>query len=96
MTEKSAQPEKRDFSCEILSFIVIAILSELSHFWFILIAIGIAILFWVIMVVLAKLMLFAAKAFSWGTRAELSNDIKPGDIGNQVFPPAKIRQSVDC
>ena len=33
---------KRDFSCEIISAVVLVLLSALSHFWYIAIVVGIA------------------------------------------------------
>ena len=39
MAETADNPKKSDYSCEILSFIVLIILSALSHFWYVLIAI---------------------------------------------------------
>jgi hypothetical protein len=50
------EPNKGDYSCEIMSFPVLAILSALSHFWFIIIAICIGMLLWVTIVLLGQLM----------------------------------------
>jgi hypothetical protein len=96
ITEKADEPEKRDYSCEIISFVVLVFLSELSHFWYIVIAICIAILFWGAILLLGKLALSAASTFSWRLLARRTNDRKAGDSGNQVFQPSEIRQSLDC
>jgi len=96
ITEKADEPEKRDYSCEIISFIVLVLLSELSHFWYIVIAICIAILFWGAIFLLGKLALSAAGSFAWRLRVRSTNDGKAGDSGYQVFQPSEIRQSLDC
>jgi hypothetical protein len=96
ITEKAHEPEQRDYSREIISFVVLVILSELSHFWYIVIAICISILFGGAIFMLGKLALSAASTFSWRLRARRTNDRKAGDSGNQVFQPSEIRQSLDC
>jgi hypothetical protein len=96
MTEKADDPKKRDYSCEIISFIVLFILSELSHFWYIAIAICIGIIFWGAVVLLGKLILSAARMFSRHLGARPANNRKTADSGDQVFLPRKIRQTVDC
>ena len=47
----------RDYSCELLSFIVLFVLSALSHFWFIMIAICIGIGLWGAGIVLSRIFL---------------------------------------
>jgi hypothetical protein len=96
MTERTGETKKRDYSCEIISFMVIIVLSELSHFWYIVIAFCFAALCWGAIVMLGKLAIFAARKFSWPLRASQTTDRKAGDIGSQVFQPSKIRQSLDC
>jgi hypothetical protein len=96
MAERAEEPKERDYSCEIISFVVLVILSELSHFWYIMIAICIAVLFWGAIVLLGQLAVLAASTFSWRPRARRANDGRADDSGNQVFQPSKIRQSVDC
>jgi hypothetical protein len=96
MTQKANEPKKRDYICEIISFIVLVILSELSHFWYIVIAICIAMIFWAAIVLPGQLALFAASTFPWLPRARHTNKRKTGDPGNQVFQRSKILQSVDC
>jgi hypothetical protein len=96
MTERTGETKKRDCSCEIISFIVIIVLSELSHFWYIVIAFCFAALCWGAIVMLGKLAIFAASKFSWRLRATRTPDRKAGDSGSQVFQPSKIRQNLDC
>lgn len=96
MTEKMDETKKRDYSCEFISFIVIIVLSELSHFWYIVIAFCFAALCWGAIVMLGKLVIFASSRFSWRLRASHTPDRNAVDIGSQVFQPSKIRQSLDC
>ena len=96
MTGKTDGVKKRDYSCEIISFIVIVVLSELSHFWYILIVFCFVALCWGAIVILGKLAIFAISKFSWRLRASDTPDRKAGDIGSQVFQPSKIRQTLDC
>ena len=46
MTKRTGETKKRDYSCEIISLIVTVILSELSHFWYIVFASCFATLCW--------------------------------------------------
>jgi hypothetical protein len=96
MAERAEEPKKRDYSCEIISFVVLVILSELSHFWYIMIAICIAVVFWGAIVMLGQLAVTAASTFSSRPRARRANDGRADNSGNQVFQPSKIRQNVDC
>jgi hypothetical protein len=96
MIEKADEPKKRDYSCEIISFIVLAVLSELSHFWYILIAICTAIAFWGAILLLGRLAQSAVKMFPWRPPAKQPKNSNTGDSGGQVFLPSKIRQSADC
>jgi hypothetical protein len=96
MTERTDETKKRDYSCEIISFVVIVVLSELSHFWYIAIAFCFAALCWGVIVMLGRLVIFAASKVSWRLRVSHATDGKAGNIGSQVFQPSKIRQSLDC
>ena len=60
MTEIANNPKKSDYSCEILSFIVLVILSALSHFWYILFVFCVGIIFWGAVVLLGKVLRSAA------------------------------------
>jgi uncharacterized membrane protein YoaK (UPF0700 family) len=64
MNESKETRKKGDYSCEILSFVVIVILSALSHFWYIAFAICAGIFLWGLIVLLGKALLAVAKAFS--------------------------------
>ena len=96
MIGKADEPKKRDYSCEVISIIVLLVLSELSHFWYIVIAISVGIVFWGAIVLLSQWVLSAAGTFPWHPRVRHANNLITGDSGNQVFQPSKIRQSVDC
>jgi hypothetical protein len=96
MTEKTEEEKKRDYSCEILSFIVLVILSALSHFWYIVIAMGIGIIFWFAIALLGQLLVSAHIWLPSHSPSREPNGHRAGDSGTQVFLPRKIRQSVDC
>jgi len=63
MTESVDNGNKNDYSCEILSFIVLAILSALSHFWYILFIFCAGIIFWGAVVLLRQVLKSAAMTF---------------------------------
>ena len=65
MIEKADRQDKSDYSCEILSFFVLVILSALSHFWFIVIGICIAIIFCAAIAVLGQLVRSGASLLLW-------------------------------
>jgi energy-coupling factor transporter transmembrane protein EcfT len=73
MIEKTDDSDKNDYSCEIVSFVVLVILSALSHFWFILIGAGVAIVFWAALALLGRLVRSAASALPWRPRAKQTN-----------------------
>jgi hypothetical protein len=68
MTESAGTGKKSDYSCEILSFIVLVILSALSHFWFILFIFCAGIIFWGAVVLLGQVLQSAAMTFPSRTR----------------------------
>ena len=73
MIEKTDESDQNDYSCEILSFVVLVILSALSHFWFILIGTGIAVLFWAAIALLGRLLRSAASALPSRSGAKQTN-----------------------
>jgi hypothetical protein len=48
---------KRGYDCEIISFVVLFVLSALSHFWYIMIAICAGIAIWIVAAVLTRILL---------------------------------------
>jgi hypothetical protein len=62
MAEITDSRKKGDYSCEILSIIVLFILSALSHFWYILFAICAGIILWGAIVLMGRLLISAARA----------------------------------
>ena len=60
MTESTDNGNKSDYSCEILSFIVLSILSALSHFWYILFIFCAGIIVWGAVVLLRQVLQSAA------------------------------------
>jgi hypothetical protein len=95
MTDKEDRPEQGDYYYEIVSFLVLIILSGLSHFWFILIGICAMMLFWGAFVLLMQAVRYATNSFARRARATKPNNVIISDSRNQVFLPVKIRQSVD-
>jgi ABC-type transport system involved in cytochrome bd biosynthesis fused ATPase/permease subunit len=49
--------DKRDYGCEVIGLVVLTVLSALSHFWYIMIAIGVLLALSVIGVLLSRLFL---------------------------------------
>ena len=62
MIEKAEAQEKHDYSCEAMSLVVLIILSALSHFWYVVIAIGIGIAVWGAVALLGQALLSASEA----------------------------------
>jgi hypothetical protein len=96
MAQNTNEPKKRDYSCELISFVVIIILSALSHVWFIAVALCAAVALWGTIVLMAKWAHAAAEAYLRSSRAQMEMAPSPADSGSQVFRPSEIRQSVDC
>jgi hypothetical protein len=83
MIEKLDGQDKNDYSCEIVSFIVLIVLSALSHFWFIVIGTAVAIVFSAAIVLLGQLVRYAAGTLSWRPRS------KQIHIENTVLPAVR-------
>jgi hypothetical protein len=96
MAEQVQEQMKGDYSCEIMAFVVLVILSELSHFWYIIIAICIGMIFRGTIFLFGQLVQAAACAFPRRHGVRQSIPSKMEDSLPQVFQPSKIRQSVDC
>lgn len=92
MNEKSEALEKRDYSCEAMSAVVLIVLSALSHFWYIAIVAGVGIVAWGALLLLGHALLSTSVAQA----RELDKRLTALDLESQVFPPGKIRRSVDC
>lgn len=52
-----------DYSCEVLSLIVLFLLSALSHFWYVLLAFGVGIFLWLGVIALGRFLIFATRIF---------------------------------
>lgn len=63
MADGTGRLNNGDYSCEVLSLIVLFLLSALSHFWYILIAVGFGIFLWISLALLGKFLISAAQAF---------------------------------
>lgn len=65
MAQGTDRGSNGDYSCEVLSLIVLFFLSALSHFWYIFIAIGVGIFLWIGIILLGRVLASAAQAFPW-------------------------------
>ena len=63
MAQKTDRRKNGDYSCEVLSLIVLFLLSALSHFWYVLMAVGVGILLWFGVILLERFLVFATRAF---------------------------------
>lgn len=63
MAQGTDRRHNGDYSCEVLSLIVLFLLSALSHFWYILMAVGAGILLWAGVVLLGRFLTFAIRTF---------------------------------
>ncbi len=82
---------KRDYSCEIISVLVLFSLSALSHFWLLAIAAGALLAMWGFLLLMMRAWTLAA------LRLEFLRSMSPPlPSAPQVFLPDKIRRSVDC
>jgi hypothetical protein len=73
MAETADNPKTSDYSCEILSFIVLIILSALSHFWYILFVFCAGIIFWGAVVLMGKVLATARRPGLVRLRPPVSN-----------------------
>jgi len=80
---------KHDYGCEIVSFIVLFILSALSHFWFIMILICIGAAVWGTGVFLARMFLYVKAASFLGPGSRMDRENASWAIGmpNGVLDP---------
>jgi hypothetical protein len=62
--DPAEEGKTKDYSCEIISFVVLIALSALSHFWFIAIGITVGTLVWALITSLRQLI-------SWATRTRI-------------------------
>jgi hypothetical protein len=78
---------KHDYGCEIISFIALFILSALSHFWYIMILVGMGGAVWLTCVLLARLFLYGRAAFfpEYGCQADRGNASAAMGMQNAVF-----------
>jgi hypothetical protein len=59
--EPAEERTSKDYSCEIISFVVLIGLSALSHFWLIAIGIGIGTLVWALVKLIRQMISWAAR-----------------------------------
>ena len=63
MAQGTDRGNNGDYSCEVLSLIVLFVLSALSHFWYVLMAVGVGISLWLGVLLLGRFLVFATRTF---------------------------------
>ena len=91
MTESGGDLKKGDYSCEIISALVLLALSALSRFWLIAIAAAAGIAVWGVLLLLKETWKFTARRVDSPQALE-----RLKGAAAQVFSLRKLRQSVDC
>lgn len=79
-----------DRSCEVISFVVLAILSALSHFWYILIIFCLALLLREIVILACQYIMTSIHLFPWHAWKNVGSGLNTQQLRNQVFKPSKI------
>jgi hypothetical protein len=92
MAESEKKLPVRDNSCEIISFIVLAILSALSHFWYILIIFCMVIILRHLISYVSQFVISSPQIIPWQAwKSGPSTPALPAaEIQRQVFKPSKI------
>jgi hypothetical protein len=88
MSENKEKPEKTDYWTEIGSFIVLIILSALSHFWYIVIAISAAMVCCGAVVLFVQIARFAARQILEAPLQAADKQLK-----KQQFPESGVSTS---
>jgi hypothetical protein len=90
MAESDQEMPGTDYSCEIISFIVLAILSALSHFWFILIIFSVVIVLRRLVSFASQFVVSSLQLIPWHAWKSAQTNINATGIQHQVFKPSKI------
>ncbi|HTC61971.1 MAG TPA: hypothetical protein VK709_03955 [Candidatus Saccharimonadales bacterium] len=77
-------------SCEIISFIVLAILSALSHFWYILIIFCVVIVLRRTISYASQFVVASLQFIPWHAWKSATSTLRASKIQHQVFKPSKI------
>jgi hypothetical protein len=79
-----------DRSCEIISFVVLAVLSALSHFWYILIVFCMALLLRELVSFACQYLMASIPLVPWHAWKNSNSNLGAAHIRHQVFKPSKI------
>ena len=79
-----------DRSYEVISFVVLAVLSALSHFWYILILFTVAILLRELIGLALRYLMGSLRLIPWHSWKVKHFDIRMEQLRHQVFKPSKI------
>jgi hypothetical protein len=90
MAESEQELPGTDYSCEIISFIVLAILSALSHFWYILIIFSIVIVLRRVVSFISQFVASSLRFIPWHAWKSGTSTLRATEIQHQVFKPSKI------
>jgi energy-coupling factor transporter transmembrane protein EcfT len=90
MAENDQELPDTDNSCEIISFIVLAILSALSHFWFILIIFSAVVVLRRAFSFASQFVVSSLQLIPWHAWKNAHTNISATEIQHQVFKPSKI------
>jgi hypothetical protein len=90
MAESEKELAVTDNSCEIISFVVLAILSALSHFWYILIIFSAVIILRRIVGFVSQFVVSSLKFVPWHAWKNARSNLGTTEIQHQVFKPSKI------
>jgi hypothetical protein len=90
MAESDLQLAGKDYSCEIIAFIVLAILSALSHFWYILIVFCLVIVLRRLLSFVSQFVVSSLQIIPWHAWKNSVPTLHASKIQHQVFKPSKI------
>jgi hypothetical protein len=90
MFESGKEALGTDRSCEVISFVVLTILSALSHFWYILIVFCMALLLRELVRMAYQYLMNSIHLFPWHAWKNNISKVSAAQIRHQVFKPSKI------
>jgi hypothetical protein len=90
MPENEKAEAGTDRSYEIISFVVLAVLSALSHFWYILIVFTVAIVLRELIGISFQYLMDSLRVVPWHSWKNGALQLRAAQIRHQVFKPSKI------
>jgi hypothetical protein len=90
MFESGKEALETDRSCEVISIVVLTILSALSHFWYILIVFCMALLLRELVRMACQYLMNSIHLFPWHAWKNTISKVGAAQIRHQVFKPSKI------